>query len=127
MSNYMEKVAEMLGVKLGERFKVSSRGHGDVEGCFKADGLYLEGSLNGIVLIKMPVGEYTIEKLPWKPQYGDRYWAVSMNGDVLYDEWNGYVYDYAMYYAGNCFETEEEAKEHAPEVIEKLRRKYEEG
>ena len=122
----MEKVAEMLGVKLGERFKVSSRGHGDVEGCFKADGLYLEGSLNGIVLIKMPVGEISIEKLPWKPQYDDRYWYISMDGDVLYDEWDSCVYDYAMYYAGNCFETKEEALAHSSEIIGKLRRKYEE-
>ena len=123
MSNYMEKVAEMLGVKLGERFKINGEVYWlDKDGLMDDTGHQIFSTLGRLV-----IGQYTIEKLPWKPQYGDKYWAVSMNGDVLYDEWNGCVYDYAMYYAGNCFETKKEALAHASEIIEKLRRKCEEG
>ena len=124
MSNYMEKVAEMLGVKLGERFKIN----GNIF-WFDGGGGLVDDDDNSYpnTMKSLLTGELSIEKIPWKPQYDDKYWCISMDGDVLYDEWDGCVYDYAMYYAGNCFETYEEAKAHAPEVIEKLRRKYEEG
>ena len=121
--NYMEKVAEMLGVKLGEKFKVNGKVFWlDKDGMRNDKGGRYAGILNSLL-----TGEYTIEKLPWKPQRGDVYWIVSMNGKDLYGRWEEHITDYAMYYAGNCFETKEEAKAHAPEVIEKLRRKYKEG
>ena len=121
MSNYMEKVAEMLGVKLGERFKVNGKVFWlDKDGLMDDTGHQIFSTLGRLV-----IGQYTIEKLPWKPQKGDEYWVVSMNGDVLYDEWIEHITDYAMYFAGNCFATRKEALAHAPEIIGKLRRKYE--
>ena len=123
MSNYMEKVAEMLGVKLGERFKINGEVYWlNKDGLMDDTGHQIFSTLGRLV-----IGQYTIEKLPWKPQYGDKYWYISMEGCALYSKWTEPINDYAMYYAGNCFETKEEALAHAPEVIEKLRRKYEEG
>lgn len=123
MSNYMEKVAEMLGVKLGERFKIDGEVYWlDKDGLMDDTGHQIFSTLGRLV-----IGQYTIEKLPWKPEEGDKYWRVSMDGDVLDNKWTEHITDYAMYYAGNCFETKEEALAHAPEVTEKLRRKYEEG
>ena len=123
MSNYMEKVAEMLGVKLGERFKINGEVYWlNKDGLMDDTGHQIFSTLGRLV-----IGQYTIEKLPWKPQYDDRYWYIPMDGCALYSKWTEHINDYAMYYAGNCFETYEEAKAHAPEVIEKLRRKYEEG
>ena len=121
--NNMEKVAEMLGVKLGEKFKVG----GNVF-WFYGDGLVADDDNSyPNIMNSLLTGEYTIEKLPWKPQYGDEYWYISMNGDVLDNKWTEHITDYSLYYVGNCFATREEALAHAPEIIEKLRRKYEEA
>ena len=121
--NNMEKVAEMLGVKLGERFKINGEVYWlNRDGLMDDTGHQIFSTLGRLV-----IGQYTIEKLPWKPQCGDEYWAVSMNGDALYSKWTEHITDYSLYYADNCFATREEALAHAPEIIEKLRRKYEEG
>lgn len=123
MSNYMEKVAEMLGVKLSERFKINGEKYYITkEGLFDDDD-----DLCTMIFMHLITGAYLIEKLPWKPQESDEYWCISMDGDALYSKWTERINDYAMYYAGNCFETKEEALEHASEIIGKLRMKYKEG
>ena len=119
--NNMEKVAEMLGVKLGERFKAGGRKYYiDEEGLFDDDG-----DICTMMLKCLLTGEYTIEKLPWKPRFGDKYWVGFKDGPAVRYFWGDDCVDYSSYFAGNCFATHEEALAHAPEVIEKLRRKYE--
>ena len=123
--NNMEKVAEILGVKLGEKFKIA----GD-EYCFDNDGLehIHRGTAvpDRLMLSLLLTGERTIEKIPWKPKVDDRYFAVTMRHSISTNSWSGDYFDYALYYPGNCFRTREEALAHAPEITEKLRRKYEE-
>ncbi len=122
MSNYMEKVAEMLGVKLGEKFKIN----GDVYWLDK-DGLMDDtGHQIFSTLGRLVIGQYTIEKLPWKPKNGDDYFVGTMGCGASINSWRGDYFDYALYYTGNCFRTREEALTHAPEITEKMRRKYEE-
>lgn len=126
--NHMEKVAEMLGVKLGERFRVRDR-----EYLIDRHGLnrYYPGCDMGFpddaLLSALIRGELNIKKLPWKPQKGDRYYVASIDSGILVNHCQGDFVDYAMYYAGNCFATEEEARAHAPEVIERLKKFYENG
>ena len=48
-------------------------------------------------------------KLPWKPRKGDGYWWVDFDSSAIEDHWDGCSGDIALYYAGNCFETREEA------------------
>ena len=123
MSNYMEKVAEMLGVKLGERFKINGEVYWlDKDGLMDDTGHQIFSTLGRLV-----IGQYTVEKLPWKPQKDDKYWVVINDGHIARDDWNDDYVDFALYYAGNCFATRKEASAHAPEIIEKLRGKYEEG
>ena len=124
--NNMEKVAEMLGVKLGEKFRT-----GNGKQLYSIDSdlcwCYCPSKQSDLgVFIALLTGKYTIEKLPWKPQESDEYWMARKQGDVQSVFWCGCIGDYALYYAGNCFATREEALAHAPEVIEKLRRKYKE-
>ena len=127
MSNYMEKVAEMLDVKLGERFKVRDREYFiDKHGLNRYYPGNDMGFFDDVLLSALIRGELNIEKLPWKPRSHDKYWYIPMDGCALYSKWFDSAIDYAMYYAGNCFETKEEALAHAPEIIGKLRRKYEE-
>ena len=123
MSNYMEKVAEMLGVKLGERFKINGKVFWlDKDGMRNDKGGRYAGILNSLL-----TGEYTIEKLPWKPKNGDDYFVSTMGCSASINSWRGDYFDYAFYYTGNCFRTREEALTHAPEITEKMRKKYEEG
>ena len=132
--NNMEHFAEELGVKLGETFKLV---HGLANaGNFRFDdsGLLLEKKTetsnyqyDDYSLRLLVNGWYKIKKLPWKPKEGDEYWGILMCGDTCQGCWSNRTQDFAMYYAGNCFETEKSAMEHAPEVIEKLKKKYEEG
>jgi uncharacterized Ntn-hydrolase superfamily protein len=119
----MEKVAEILGVKLGEKFKIN----GEVYWLDKDGMIDDTGHRPFSTLGRLVIGQYTIEKLPWKPQESDRYWVVLKDRHAVRYFWDDDCVDYSLYYAGNCFATREEALAHAPEVIEKLRRKYEEG
>ena len=119
----MERVAEILGVKLGERFKAN--------GCIyrlNEDGLVdnLDRTW-ATVLVGLLTGNYTLKKLPWKPKNGDDYFVATMGCSASINSWRGDSFDYALYYTGNCFRTREEALTHAPEITEKLRKKYEEG
>ena len=127
--NHMEEVARMLGVELGdifkiygERFKVVDEVfHINEKGLIDGDGRTWSG-----VLIRLITGEYTLKKIPWKPKNGDRYFAVMTDRETDCNRWGDDCIDFSFYFAGNCFKTEEEALAHAPEVIGKLRGKYEE-
>jgi hypothetical protein len=123
----MEEVAQMLGVKMGERFNIKYD-----DGTFSSVPLHLDvDGLKSICdlcdnsLARLLAGKYTIEKLPWKPKIDDTYWYVDINGHINGGSWDGCVVDYAYYYVGNCFETEEEAEAHKQEILDKLRKKYE--
>ena len=65
--NYMEQVAHMLGVELGERFKVSG-----MDGRFWIDeiGLCMEddkGDYDSTALLAaLLAGRLKVERLPWK-------------------------------------------------------------
>ena len=120
--NNMERVAEMLGVKLGERFKINGEVYWlDKDGLMDDTGHQIFSTLGRLV-----IGQYTIEKLPWKPKNGDDYFVGTMGCGASISSWRGDYFDYASYYTGNCFRTREEALTHAPEITEKLRKKYEE-
>ena len=131
----IEQFADELGVKLGERFKASHDFHDNDDEVFYFNelGLRRQGKENladeydDCTLRLLVTGWYKVKKLPWKPKEGDEYWGILMCGDTCQGCWSNRTQDFAMYYAGNCFETEKSAMEHAPEVIEKLKKKYEEG
>ena len=122
--NHMEEVATMLGVKMGEKFRIKEST--DVVYHFEKAGL-----IDGIGSICMTTlgyiisGAYHIEKFPWKPKNGDRYFIVCQDGCSLARYWEGSITDLSFYCSGNCFETCEESQLYAPEVIEKMRKKYE--
>lgn len=122
-NNHMEEVAKMFGVRLGEKFKVN----GNVF-WFYGDGLVADDDNSyPNIMNSLLVGEYTIEKLPWKPQKGDTYWFIGADAGVTSNNWNDDYIDYSFYCAGNCFKTKESALEHAPEIIEKMKSFYENG
>ena len=127
--NHMEKVAKMLDVKLGEHFMIRDKEyyidkHGLIRYYDKSDSAFPNDS----VLSALLRGEMNIEKLPWKPKDGDVFWEVRIDKDAVLSIWNeNSTMDLAWYYVGNVFATSEEARKHAPEVIERLKKFYENG
>ena len=131
--NYYKQIAEMLGVELGEEFKVS-----DMEGftyMFTKDGglMFRYGAdenfyLSSLVLMKLLRGDYSVVKLPWKPKDGEAYWKWATYVELAeLKHWNGSSMDFACWKLGNCFKTKEEAQTKGKEIMEAIRKEFEEA
>ena len=111
MANHMAEVAKMLGVELGEEFMCSNgykyvlREYGVAQS--KYDGLM--GSFTN-VLNDLLTGKLLIERKPWKPSKGDKYWYISSNGSADYYCWTDDTIDFLTYKLGNCYKTVQEAE-----------------
>ena len=86
--NYMAEVAKLLGVELGESFKITSDTQGDYPGDYQnyyrfTENNCFETSVDGdkwetatvIVLRGILMGDARIVKLPWKPRKGEKYYV----------------------------------------------------
>ena len=117
--NYMSKIAEMLGVEMGEKFKIAS--DNPLPGQFfrlTKQGLIDNDTwMRSDMLSDLLKGTAAIERLPWKPKDGDHYWYAE------YDEgcalcrttWSDSSYDLALYKLGKLYRTKAEAEKHADE------------
>lgn len=119
--NYMAKVAEMLGVELGERFMIEGNACNTYR--FEEKGLICEGLTSTQVyhLEYLLTGAKAIVKLPWKPKYGKKYYSVATDGKITMNHWHGIYYDIALYAFGNCFRTGAEAEAHKDEILQKMK------
>lgn len=134
--NIMPQIAEMLGVVLGEEFKVNIATEDEI---FRITEIglelkKLESSSNGTgettfqvwktiptSFVKLLTGEAKIIKLPFKPKQGDVYWTFyrSTFSDkwlVTSVTWTNTVTDIAKFKVGWCYRTEAEAKSVLPEI-----------
>lgn len=126
--NYMEQVAKMLGVEIGEKFQVTEkRGEKDflISGDFITfyDGIH-HRSADGFhnsdtrILSDILTGEYTIKKIPFKPSLNEKYWAFQCTqGEVelQYLKWRDDHIDNTLYKIGDCYPTQEAAEQHIPQ------------
>lgn len=132
--NLIPQIAQMLGVEIGEEFKV--KGDDETTYIFTDDGLKLtyDGGI-GIVEISSDVafvdlvnGKDEIVKLSWKPKFGDRYfWVFSFNGKLQicrYDIWRGTIAEEAQYRCGWVYRTREEAEAALPVVAKEMGAEY---
>ena len=126
--NLIPKIAEMLGVELGEEFKINP-----LSGVYK---LYQDGLLNKrddgkwyntTCLTPLLTGQYKIEKLPFDPKEGDTYYFVSWSINRCCQQIYAIKSTFCLTsgcalnkYSGNCFRTEAEAEAHKYEVYKKL-------
>lgn len=134
--NLIPEIAKMLGVELGEEFKIK----GYEEWFYKFD--------NDRVLmfkhnddVKMPVapvsvyvaflallrGECEIIKLPWKPKKGDVYYSFNLSCSkwVVHSSWwGGFPVEYALLGKGWAFRTREEAQAALPAVAKEIGVEY---
>lgn len=138
MNNYMQQIADMLGVELGEVFYVKQGEH-NIKFILSKDGLHQVvcidgketcGILSHRIFGKILTGEAKIIKRPWKPDAnGDYYKVYKFNDERVYVEhvrWlgAGNSENLADWKIGNCFETEEEAKTKGLSIIEQIESEF---
>lgn len=123
MANYMAEVAKMLGVELGEKFKVAERGcryetvyYFDRNGAWDEDGQVADAIIPALL-----IGSYEIVKLPWKPKIDEQwYFPDIISKRIVWNRWEDDTRDYAMLTLGICYRTKEEAEAHLAEDYKKL-------
>ena len=129
--NYFKQVAEMLGVELGEEFKVSITEafvykitENGLRRRYQTASEWVGGS--PVTLTSLLKGDYSIVKLPWKPKNGDAYWYYrNLREKASWTTWSFDSIDFCRWNVGNCFKTEEEAMEKGREIMEAIRKEYE--
>ena len=136
--NLIPKIAEMLGVEIGEEFEIrpfnatqlyKSAKYHFTEYCFQYYDVVDKAWRPSDELTSVLNGISEIVKLPFEPKEHERYWYVYVGDDEIgntrFSEAN--TNDLMRVYCGNCFRTEAEAEKHKFEIYEKLTgRKWEE-
>ena len=129
--NYMADVAKLLGVEMGEEFKLEN--HGDIYK-FTEEGLMycLMGNLGWriapFVLNDTLSGKYQVIRLPWKPKPNEVYyyvgWLEACGKWTICADRTQYLTSYdndnLRVDTGNCFRTREEAEAAKYEVFKRL-------
>lgn len=135
--NIIPQIAEMLGIVLGEEFKVDIAAEDEIfritENGLELKKLESDSSDNTgettlqvwktipTSFVKLLTGEAKIVKLPFNPKQGDAYWTFyhSTFSDkwlVTSVTWTNTVTDIAKLKVGWCYRTEAEAKSALPEI-----------
>ena len=132
--NLIPEICKMLGVELGEEFKV--KGEDELTYRFDSDGLKLTHD-SGIELAKISAnvafvdlvnGKDEIVKLPWKPKKGDGYYTFEIfRGKWVVRSlwWTGAPCNYALLDKGWVFRTKEEAEDALTKVAAEMGVEYE--
>ena len=124
--NYMQDVAKMLGVELGEEFEILNSGY--VYKIDKKQGIMYrhlndkDWHISNVIRFEdFLMGKKEIIKLPWVPKRNEAYYRPSRKFfGVTSEVWTNNPYDYAFKEAGMIFRTAEECEAALPA----LRKKY---
>lgn len=128
--NLIPRIAAMLGLRLGEEFKV--KGYDELTYRFASDGLKLtydngleiSGLTAKVALVALLNGKDEIVKLPWKPKQGEKYWTFYFNDEDALDAdwsvWHEDVDDFARLKAGWVYRTRAEAAAALPAVAAEM-------
>lgn len=122
--NYMEQVAKMLGVELGEKFKIKMNIKDISEFLISENDVFYINE-NGIrddrkhnrnpIFVSLLEGKASVVKIPWKPKEYEQVYFVNRNGIVGTMPFGKSIYDLAFYKLGKFYRTEAEAEAHAEE------------
>ena len=137
--NLIPEIAKMLGVELGEEFKVKGREHifhfvdnGLI--AYRIDGSVLPYENCLAHFLWLINGEEEIIKLPWKPALNERYWMFTVRGCLEPSSrtwivrpgiWGNHPIDIAMLDKGWVFRTRAEAEAALPKVAAEMGVEYE--
>lgn len=136
--NLIPEIARMLGVELGEEFKV--KGDDELTYIFADDGLKItyDGGIEiaqiaiNSAFVALVKGRDEIVKMPWKPKREGTFWTFCINGDddddlleVDWYVWHEDVDDLARLKAGWVYRAKEEAYAALPAVAKEVGVEYE--
>nr|DAM44412.1 MAG TPA: hypothetical protein [Caudoviricetes sp.] len=131
--NLMCEICKMLGVELGEEFKVDK--YDEMTFKFAENVLAARADFKGakwgityVVLSELLGGNVEIVKLPWKPKKGETYYTFELLGGkwiVRLLWWAGSPNGYALLDKGWVFRTCEEAEAALPKVAAEFGVEYE--
>ena len=139
--NLIPEICKMLGVELGEEFKIKGYDDSNTRTYkFTAQGLRVKlvehpeaTEFNALAAFNsLLVGDIEIIKLPWKPKKGETYYTfvlmVVLMGDkwvVRSSRWGGLPNEYALLDKGWVYRTEAEAQDALPKVAAEMGVDYE--
>ena len=133
--NLIPEICKMLGVELGEEFKIKElvglTYKFDDKGLSLIYGNHISVTdASATTVVGLLNGEYEIEKLPWRPKKNQLYWTFDLSTAenklrVLQDEWLNRVEDVALLKVGWAYRTKEEAEAALPKVATEIGVKYE--
>ena len=127
--NLIPKIAKLLGVEVGEEFKIEGDNRTywfDLDGLHS--GEYVAEDEDDAMLHDLLCGDIEIVKLPWKPKKGDAYFSFGLLGDkwvVRPFWWDGFPNKYALLDKGWVYRTEAEAQDALPKVAAEMGVEYE--
>ena len=135
--NYWKKFAELLWLELNESFRLVKPNREKLYNVLykiTEDGLYYKvGKTDGwydepsVTLDYILNGDYSVVKLPRKPKKGDEYWYYSKCWkQAIFGTWEGGLFELCLWKVGNCFRTEDEAKNKGKEIMEQIQKEFEE-
>ncbi|MBQ0035545.1 MAG: hypothetical protein KBT35_01360 [Firmicutes bacterium] len=124
--NYIKQVAEMLGVEVGEEFKISDTDE-TLTFHFDEHGLKSNRDVEQPYLLSSILnGRREIVKIPFKPKCGEEYWTCLFikGGYIALETWCDCSVDYCHWKLGNCFRTREEAEIKGRAIMKKIKAEY---
>lgn len=131
--NLIPEIARMLGVTIGEEFKVDKY----AEMTFKftenmlvarADFKGAKWGINYVVLSELLGGYLEIVKLPWKPKMYEEYWTFGKLGEkwiVGTLSWRELPYEILLFDKGWVYHTRAESAAALPKVAAEFGVEYE--
>lgn len=136
--NYWKQFAEMLGLELEQEFVLT-----DVDGKRKdiftykitEDGIFYKLKISNDwfkteLVDELLNGCIKAVPKPWKPKKGETYWYYSSLihfGVINSYVWNDDLTDLLFWKVGNCFKTDEEAETKGKEIMEQIKKEYEDA
>lgn len=138
--NYWKQFAAMLGLELGQEFSIvlsSSKEKSKNVYKITKNGVFSRspndtngfwGLEQSITVEHLLSGLFEAVPKPWKLKVGEKYfyYSVSLNRATTRKWCNG-NYDLLLWKYGNCFKTEKEANEKGKEIMEQIKKEYEEA
>ena len=133
--NLIPEICKMLGVELGEEFKIKGR-----EGAiykFIVDGLLVSDddaekvyTATHVPLVGLVRGDIEIVKLPWKPKQDETFYTFGIHATenkwvVVSVKWWDNVENLALYKIGWIYRSQAEAEAALPAVATEMGVRYE--
>ena len=129
--NLIPQIAQMLGVELGEEFKVEGDNRTywfDLDGLHS--GEYVVEDEDDAMLHDLLCGEVEIVKIPWKPKQDETFYTFGIHATenkwvVVSVKWWDNVKNLALYKIGWIYRSQAEAEAALPAVAAEMGVRYE--